>query len=86
MGFLTNSTAWFSSSDLAGGVGIGVREAGVGGAPDAADAVAGADENSGRRERDESQKQGVFDQILALLVINKILYEVLHGGFLSLFF
>jgi hypothetical protein len=48
--------------------GGGARQITAGCAPDIADGSAGTDEQSCGRERDESEQQGVFDEILPLLV------------------
>jgi hypothetical protein len=43
-----------------------VRQISAGGAPDVTDGSTGTNEKGGRCESDESQKQSVLDQILAL--------------------
>src|SRR6185436_20767512 len=63
--------------------GVGSSQSGVCGIPDTCHATAGADEQRGRRQAYESQEQRVFDQVLALLVLNKVLKQRFHHGFSS---
>jgi hypothetical protein len=56
---------------LAGGGRVGGAQLRVRDAPDALDTVARANEECGRSQRYECQKQGVLDQILALFVAKK---------------
>src|SRR5262249_36433104 len=58
-------------SSLARG-GIRGSQLTVGKAPDSLDAVAGTQKQCGGGERDKCQQQGVFDEILSLLVIQKV--------------
>jgi hypothetical protein len=47
----------------------------AGNAPDPFDALAGVGEDCSRCQRDEGHQQGVFDQVLALLVPQEMLYR-----------
>jgi hypothetical protein len=51
---------------------------GVRNAPDTADALTSIDEEGGCGEANEGQQQRVFNEILALLILNKTTHEFFH--------
>src|SRR5690349_11610098 len=57
------------------GRGVGRGKLAVGGAPDALDAAARAQEKGRGGQRNEGHQKGVLDQVLALLVVPKITHE-----------
>src|ERR1043166_6837393 len=57
---------------------VGSGQLGVGSRPDALDAAAGADKKGGGSESNESHQQRILDQVLALLVIEKVCEKDLH--------
>src|SRR5262249_18277175 len=72
--------------NLQGGLALGVRRSqlGVGCCPDALDAAAGAQEKGGRSQRYESHQQRILDQVLALLVFDKVCEEEFHVSHLKM--
>src|SRR5437899_2383597 len=67
-----------STGVLAGGGGVGSRQSCVGLGPDSTYTTAGADEERGRGQAHECQKQRIFDQVLTLLVLNKVGKQRFH--------
>src|SRR3954447_25617449 len=63
------------------GRGVGGSQLGVGDGPDTFDAVASADEQRRGSQRHEGQKQRILDQVLALLVSQKVVDERFHFRF-----
>src|ERR1035441_546113 len=59
-------------------LGVSLGELVVGDGPDALNAAAGTQEQSGTRQRDERHEERVFDQVLALLVIPEV-RNVVHS-------
>src|SRR5579863_6139293 len=72
--------ATFAPPKLLAGRGVGSSQSRIGGSPDTRHATAGADKQRSRRETYESQKQRIFDQILALFIVNKVVQQRFHGG------
>src|SRR5579864_5397362 len=65
---------------LLAGRGVGRSQSRVGGSPDTRHAATGANKKRGGRQTDESQKQRIFDQVLALFIVNKVVQHRFHGG------
>jgi len=65
------------------GRGVGRGEPRIGGCPNTGDATTGADEQRGGSQTHESQKQRIFDQVLALFISNEILQQRFHDGLYS---
>src|SRR5579872_162062 len=73
---------WFMPlrrSQLAGRS-VGGSQSRVGVGPDTGHAATGADKQRGRSETHERQKQRIFDQVLALFVLNKVAQQRFHDG------
>lgn len=77
-GLVRVTVAYLATTEVLAGRRVSCGELRIRGGPDATDAAAGTDEQGRGGERYESHQQGVFNQVLTLLIVEKSAYNCFH--------